>query len=93
MHFEDRVFHDYLLPPLFLLILTLIPGIGYLPNGRGARSWLKLGPFSLQTSEFAKLSTVILLGQYLVLKETAVPKSGCTIMNTIGIQNKYKNVH
>jgi rod shape determining protein RodA len=37
-----------------------------------ARSWLKLGPFSLQTSEFAKLSTVILLGQYLVLKEREI---------------------
>ncbi|MBP7281690.1 MAG: rod shape-determining protein RodA [Leptospiraceae bacterium] len=57
---------------IFLLIITLIPGIGYLPNGRGARSWLKLGPFSLQTSEFAKLSTVILLGQYLVLKEREI---------------------
>ncbi|HNH08546.1 MAG TPA: FtsW/RodA/SpoVE family cell cycle protein, partial [Leptospiraceae bacterium] len=54
---------------IVLLGLTLIPGIGYLPSGRGARSWLKLGPFSIQTSEFAKLSTVILLGQYLVIKE------------------------
>lgn len=54
---------------IVLLGLTLIPGIGYLPSGRGARSWLKLGPFSIQTSEFAKLATVILLGQYLVIKE------------------------
>ncbi|MCB1177483.1 MAG: rod shape-determining protein RodA [Leptospiraceae bacterium] len=59
---------------IILLILTLIPGIGYLPNARGARSWLKLGPFSLQTSEFAKLATVILLGQYLVLREREVRK-------------------
>ncbi|MCB1141421.1 MAG: rod shape-determining protein RodA [Leptospiraceae bacterium] len=57
---------------IVLLVLTLIPGIGYLPSGRGARSWLKLGIFSIQTSEFAKLSTVILLGQYLVLKEREV---------------------
>ncbi len=59
---------------IFLLILTLIPGIGYLPSGRGARSWLKLGPIGVQASEFAKLSTVILLGQYLVLKEREMKK-------------------
>jgi rod shape determining protein RodA len=57
---------------IVLLVLTLIPGIGYLPSGRGARSWLKLGPVSMQTSEFAKLATVILLGQYLVLREREV---------------------
>lgn len=59
---------------IFLLIITLIPGIGYLPSGRGARSWLKLGPIGIQVSEFAKLSTVILLGQYLVLKEREMKK-------------------
>ncbi|WP_411823907.1 rod shape-determining protein RodA [Leptospira sp. 'Mane'] len=59
---------------LVLLILTLIPGIGYLPSARGARSWLKLGPITLQASEFSKLATVILLGQYLVLKEKEMHK-------------------
>lgn len=67
---------SYALPIYFfavlLLILTLIPGIGYLPSGRGARSWIKLGPFGIQTSEIAKLSTVILLGQYLVLREREI---------------------
>lgn len=59
---------------IVLLVLTLIPGIGYLPSGRGARSWLKLGPITLQASEFSKLATVILLGQYLVLKEKEMHK-------------------
>jgi rod shape determining protein RodA len=59
---------------LLLLILTLIPGIGYLPSGRGARSWLKIGPITLQASEFSKLATVILLGQYLVLREKEMHK-------------------
>lgn len=80
MYFMSRINYQllgsYALPiylfSIFLLILTLVPGIGYLPNGRGARSWLKLGPFSFQTSEFAKLSTVILLGQYLVLREREI---------------------
>ncbi len=59
---------------IVLLVLTLIPGIGYLPSGRGARSWIKLGPITLQASEFSKLATVILLGQYLVLREKEMHK-------------------
>jgi rod shape determining protein RodA len=59
---------------IILLALTLVKGIGYLPNERGARSWIKLGPVSVQTSEFAKLATVILLGQYLVIKEREIHK-------------------
>lgn len=54
---------------IFLLIITLIPGIGYLPADRGARSWIKIGPIRIQASEFAKLASVILLGQFMVLKE------------------------
>ncbi len=42
------------------LVLVLIPGIG--TESGGARSWLYLGFFSLQPSEFAKLATILLLG-------------------------------
>ena len=55
---------------IFLLGLTLVIG----SQGKGAKSWIKLGPLSFQTSEFAKLSTVILLGQYLVLREREIKK-------------------
>jgi len=65
---------------LILLIATLIPGIGYLPEGRGARSWIRLGPIGVQTSEFAKLATVILLGQYLVIKEKDMKKLSTLII-------------
>jgi len=65
---------------IVLLVLTLIPGIGYLPSGRGARSWLKFGPITLQASEFSKLATVILLGQYLVLREKEMRKFSVLII-------------
>nr|AID56159.1 rod shape-determining protein RodA [Leptospira sp. GIMC2001] len=68
------------LAALILLIATLIPGIGYLPEGRGARSWIRLGPVGMQTSEFAKLATVILLGQYLVLREKDMKKLSTLII-------------
>ena len=53
---------------LFLLVLTLIPGVGSEVNG--ARSWLRIGNVvGFQTSELAKLATIILLATYLTLKE------------------------
>jgi len=44
-----------------LLVLTLLMG----KQVHGARSWLGLGNFGIQPSEFAKVFTVILLGAYL----------------------------
>lgn len=57
---------------IVLLMLTLVEGIGVKPSGHGARSWLDLKFFRFQTSELAKLSTVILLGQYLVIREKEI---------------------
>ncbi len=52
---------------LFLLAITLIPGIGSQING--ARSWLRIGFFSYQPSELSKISLVLILASYLSLKE------------------------
>ncbi|MET3289847.1 UNVERIFIED_CONTAM: cell division protein FtsW [Brevibacillus sp. OAP136] len=44
---------------LFLLVIVLIPGIGRYANG--ARSWIPLGGFNMQPSEFAKIGLAIYL--------------------------------
>ncbi|MEX2104119.1 MAG: FtsW/RodA/SpoVE family cell cycle protein, partial [Bacilli bacterium] len=46
-----------------LLIIVLIPGVGILRNG--ARSWLGIGAFSIQPSEFMKLAMIAFLARYL----------------------------
>ncbi|HEX6922616.1 MAG TPA: stage V sporulation protein E [Bacillales bacterium] len=46
-----------------LLILVLIPGIGEIHGG--ARSWLGVGAFSIQPSEFAKIGLIIFLAKFL----------------------------
>ncbi len=57
---------------LLFLVLTLIPFIG--SEIKGARSWIRIGPFGFQSSEFAKLATIILLARYLELKEKEMDK-------------------
>ncbi|GAB3206266.1 FtsW/RodA/SpoVE family cell cycle protein [Marinactinospora thermotolerans] len=54
------------LSAVVLLLLPLIPGLGQTVNG--ARQWINLGVTSLQPSEFAKISLVIFLSGYMVMK-------------------------
>nr|VFJ42786.1 MAG: cell division-specific peptidoglycan biosynthesis regulator FtsW [Candidatus Kentron sp. DK] len=49
---------------VFLLILVLMPGIGYEVNG--SARWIRIGPFNLQPSEPIKLLLIIYLSGYLV---------------------------
>lgn len=50
---------------LFILILTTF----FAPVIRGSRAWIDFGLFSIQPSEFMKLSTVILLAKYIEFRE------------------------
>ncbi len=46
-----------------LLALTIIPGIG--TSVKGSSRWLRFGPINLQPSEFAKISTIILMSWWM----------------------------
>ncbi|TXL68110.1 stage V sporulation protein E [Cerasibacillus terrae] len=50
-----------------LLILVLIPGIGMVRGG--AQSWIGIGAFSIQPSEFAKLGLMMFLSMKLATKQ------------------------
>src|SRR5881296_3206983 len=49
---------------ILLLVLVLIPGIGT-THGWGARRWIDLGFFQVQPSEFAKLSFILAMANFL----------------------------
>lgn len=51
---------------VILLLLPLLPGLGV--NINGARIWLRVGPFSIQPGEFAKVVLAAFLAGYLVDK-------------------------
>ncbi len=59
--------YPILLLSLISLLLVFVPGIG--AKVRGAARWLKLGPLTLQPSEFAKLALVIFLAYSLARKQ------------------------
>ncbi len=71
----DRLSMPLLLIGLALLVLVLIPGLGYAVNG--SRRWLRLGMLNFQASELARLLILIYLCSYAVrhqeeLRETLV---------------------
>jgi len=61
--------HSALFLPLtlFLLVLTLIPGLG--DRAGGAQRWVALGPIRFQPGEFAKLSFIVFMAGYLARHE------------------------
>ena len=55
---------------VLLLIAVLIPGIGH--RAGGAMRWLKIGGFTFQPSEFAKLGLIIFLAYFVTKKEEKI---------------------
>ena len=53
----------FLIVSFIMLALVLVPGIGMVRGG--ARSWIGIGAFSLQPSEFMKLSLIIFLAKFM----------------------------
>jgi cell division protein FtsW len=66
-HRYQRWIYPILLVSLFSLILVFAPGIG--GKVRGAARWLRLGPLTLQPSEFAKLAVVLFMAYSLSRKQ------------------------
>jgi cell division protein FtsW len=66
-HRYQRLTYPFLFLSLLCLILVFVPGIG--GKVRGAARWLKLGPFTLQPSEFAKLAVALFLAYSLTKKQ------------------------
>lgn len=58
----DKAVLPLLIVAVALLVLTLLPGTG--STTLGARRWLRLGPLSIQPSEFAKVALILFLASW-----------------------------
>lgn len=66
-HNYKRWVYHILLLSLISLVLVFVPGIG--GKVRGAARWVRLGPLTLQPSEFAKLALVLFMAYSLARKQ------------------------
>lgn len=66
-----------------LLILVLIPGIGNVRNG--SRSWIGVGAFSIQPSEFMKLAMIAFLAKYLSERQKLITSFMKGLLPSLGL--------
>ncbi|WP_374018556.1 stage V sporulation protein E [Paenibacillus thiaminolyticus] len=66
-----------------LLIIVLIPGMGDVRGG--ARSWLGIGSFGIQPSEFMKLGMIIFLAKTLSDEQTRIERFMTGLLPPLGV--------
>lgn len=69
-HFWERLAMPLFLVTLILLLAVFMPGIS--ADYGTAHSWLRVGPFSLQPSEFLKLTLIFYLALWLQKREQLI---------------------
>jgi rod shape determining protein RodA len=60
---DGRMYEAYAYPIYALMILLLMVTIVIAPDVKGSRSWIVLGPVSIQPAEFAKTATALCLAK------------------------------
>ena len=68
---------------LFLLVLTLIPGIS--AKVYGARRWLKIGPIGIQPVELLKLTMLVWVADFLVRKKDVLTEFSRSILPSFAV--------
>lgn len=61
--FDYRIYETYAYPVYLFVILVMIVTIFVAPDIKGSRSWLVLGPVSIQPAEFGKFATALALAK------------------------------
>ena len=63
---------------LFLLLLPMVPGVGF--SSGGARIWVSVGPINFQPGEFAKILLAVFFAAYLAERRALIVSSGKTFL-------------
>ncbi|MFC5450183.1 stage V sporulation protein E [Paenibacillus aestuarii] len=67
----------------FLLVIVLIPGIGVVRGG--ARSWLGIGAFGIQPSEFMKMGMILFLAKLLSEQQSKITQFTKGLLPPLGL--------
>lgn len=66
-----------------LLVIVLVPGIGMARNG--SRSWIGVGAFSIQPSEFMKLAMIAFLAKFLSERQKLITSFKKGLLPSLGM--------
>jgi len=67
----------------FLLVIVLIPGVGVVRGG--ARSWLGIGAFGIQPSEFMKMGMILFLSKMLSEQQAKITQFTKGLLPPLGL--------
>ena len=77
---EDRMYDMFAYIIYIGMIILLIVTIFIAPDTKGSRSWLVMGPVSLQPAEFAKFATALALAKYINSYSFSIKKEKCALV-------------
>lgn len=77
---EDRMYDMFAYIIYVGMIVLLIVTIFIAPDTKGSRSWLVMGPVSLQPAEFAKFATALALAKYMNSYSFSIKKEKCAFV-------------
>jgi len=79
-----RLSHPVVVYTIFALTVVLLVAVFAFPEINGARRWIRMGPFSIQPSEIAKIALPIFLAYFLTRNEDRVGEIKSTVIPCIG---------
>lgn len=77
---EDRLYDIFAYLIYLGIILLLVATIFIAPDIKGSRSWLVMGPVSLQPAEFAKFATALALAKYASSYSFSLKRRKCALI-------------
>ena len=77
---EDRMYDMFAYIVYVGMIALLLVTIFIAPDTKGSRSWLVMGPVSLQPAEFAKFATALALAKYMNSYSFSIKKAKCALI-------------
>jgi len=79
-----RLSHPVVVYTIFIVTVVLLVAVFAFPEINGARRWIRMGPFSIQPSEIAKIALPIFLAYFLTRNEDRVGEIKSTVIPCVG---------